>query len=85
MRPRASNTSRLGELALSGRKHSQCTPMPSAISSAKDTGIIHSGESPKAVATIQVRKAPTIRNSPCAMLRMRMSPYCRFRPSATSA
>ena len=85
MRPRASNTSRLGEVAVRRRKHSQCTAMPMAMSSAKETGIIHSGERPKVAAAIQVMKAPTIRNSPCAMLRMRMSPYCRFRPSATSA
>jgi hypothetical protein len=77
--------SRLGEVAVSRRKHSQCTAMPSAISTANDTGIIHSGDRPATLATIQVRNAPTIRNSPWAMFRMRISPYCRFRPRATSA
>ena len=48
-------------------------------------GIINSGRRPNCVCTIHVMKAPTIRNSPWAMFRMRISPYCRFRPSATSA
>lgn len=40
---------------------------------------------PSAVWAHQVRKAPSIRNSPCEMFMMRISPYCRFRPMATSA
>ena len=71
--------------AVSRRKHSQCIARPSAISTANATGTISSGERPSEVCAIQVRKAPTIRNSPCAMFRMRIRPYCRFRPSATSA
>jgi hypothetical protein len=58
---------------------------PAAMRTANETGTISKGEMPSEVCAIQVRYAPTIRNSPCAMFRMRISPYCRFSPSATSA
>ncbi|MCY1517324.1 hypothetical protein D9M68_520000 [compost metagenome] len=85
IRLRASNTSTFGARAATCRKHSQCTAMPSAISSAKATGMNSSGEMPSAVCAHHVRKAPSIRNSPCEMFMMRISPYCRFSPMATSA
>ncbi|MNY64944.1 hypothetical protein D3C86_2021290 [compost metagenome] len=55
MRPRASKMSRLGEVAVRRRKHSQCSTSPSPISRPNDTGTIHSGDRPNEVCTIQVR------------------------------
>ena len=55
IKPRASKTSRFGELAASRRKHSQCTARPSIINSANDAGSIHSGETPNAVCIIHVK------------------------------
>jgi hypothetical protein len=77
--------SRLGEVAVRRRKHSQCTATPSTPSARKDTGTISTGLMPSEVVAIQVRYAPTIKNSPWAMFRIRINPYCRFSPRATSA
>ena len=85
IRLRASNTSTFGARAASRLKHSACTATPSTNSAAKATGMSSSGDTPQAVCTHHVRKAPSIRNSPCEMFMMRISPYCRFRPMATSA
>jgi hypothetical protein len=83
--PRASNTSRLGLVRVSRRKASRWITRPRPISSAKLTGIISSGDRPQPDCAAQVMKAPSIRNSPCAMFSTRISPYCRFSPSAMSA
>ena len=85
IRLRASNTSTFGARAAKRLKHSACTTTPSANSAMKASGISSSGEMPHMVCADQVRKAPSIRNSPCEMFMMRISPYCRFRPMATSA
>ena len=49
------------------------------------TSSVRSGLTPHAACIEYVAYAPSMRNSPCATFKMRISPYCRFSPSATSA
>ncbi len=49
IRPRASNTSRFGDVRARRRKVRRCTSRPIAISTANETGTIHSGDRPKAL------------------------------------